>query len=167
MPGEILTLRAFGDVIMVTTSERLVLAYSDAGVRLWQLRLDEIVAAPPVRVSDADVVLVDLAGEVRRLVIATGAVVWQHSLGSDVTVAPAVGAGVVVVMDRGQVTTGLDATTGQAEVDPGTGGQGRGLRRRHLGAAAGPDRARRGPGHRGAALAAPVLRHVHRAGDGR
>jgi len=113
LPGEILTLRAFGNVIIATTSERLVLAYSDAGVRLWELSLDEIAAAPPVRVSDHDVVLVDLAGEVRRLVIGTGAVVWQHSLDSDVTVAPAAGAGVVVVMDRGQVTTGLDATTGR------------------------------------------------------
>jgi len=113
VPGEILALRAFGDVVLVTTSDRLVLAYSDAGVRLWQLRLDEIISAPPVRASDTDVVLVDLAGEVRRLVIATGAVVWQHSVGSDVTAAPAVGAGVVLVMDRGQVTTGLDAATGQ------------------------------------------------------
>ena len=102
VPGEILTLRAFGNVVLVTTSERLVLA-------LLRRRRPAVAAStwtrsprpPPVRASEADVVLVDLAGEVRRLVIATGAVVWQHSLGADVTVAPAVGAGVVVVMDRG------------------------------------------------------------------
>ncbi len=85
MPGEILTLRAFGNVILVTTSARQLVAYTDLGIRMWQLDLDEIAPAPPVRVSDSEVVVVDLAGEVRRLAIATGAVVWQHSLGSDVT----------------------------------------------------------------------------------
>ena len=42
-----------------------MVAYTDTGVRLWQLRLDEIAPAPPVRASDRDVVLFDLAGEVR------------------------------------------------------------------------------------------------------
>ena len=112
VPGEILTMRAFGDVILVATSARQLLAYTDLGIRLWQLDLDEIAPAPMVRASDTDVVIVDLAGEVRRLTIATGAVVWQHSLGSDVTVAPAVGNGVVVAMDRGGTVTGLDEATG-------------------------------------------------------
>jgi hypothetical protein len=112
VPGEILTMRAFGNVILVATSTRQLVAYTDLGIRLWQLDLDEIAPAPMMRVSDADVVVIDLAGEVRRLAVATGAVAWQHSLGSDVTVAPAVGNGLVVAMDRGGTVTALDEATG-------------------------------------------------------
>jgi outer membrane protein assembly factor BamB len=113
VPGEILTLQAYGDVILVSTSARQLLAYSDLGTRLWQLDLEEIAPGPMVRVSDTDVVVVDLAGEVRRLAITTGALAWQHRLGSDVTVAPAVGKGVVVAMDRGGTVTALDEATGE------------------------------------------------------
>ncbi len=112
VPGEILTLQAFGDVIVVATSARQLVAYSDLGIRLWQLDLTEIAPAAMVRVSDTDLVVVDLAGEVRRLTIATGALAWQRGLGSDVTVAPAVGKGLVVVMDRGGTVTALDQATG-------------------------------------------------------
>jgi hypothetical protein len=112
VPGEILTMHAFGDVILVATSTRQLLAYTDLGIRLWQVDLDEIAPAPMVRVSDTDVVVIDLAGVVRRLAITTGAVAWQHSLGSDVTIAPAVGHGLVVAMDRGGTVTALDQATG-------------------------------------------------------
>ena len=113
VPGQILTLTAFGNVLLVTTSERWVVAYSDTGVRLWQQSLDEIAPAPPVRASDGDAVLVDLSGAVRRLGLSTGEVVWRHDVGSDVKVAPAVGDGIVVVMDRGGTTTALNAETGE------------------------------------------------------
>ena len=46
VPGQILTLRAFGNVILVTTSTRQLVAYSDLGIRLWQRDLDEIAPAP-------------------------------------------------------------------------------------------------------------------------
>jgi putative pyrroloquinoline-quinone binding quinoprotein len=113
VPGRILTLRAFGNVILVTTSARRLVAYSDLGIRLWHRDLEEIAAAPAVRVSDSDVVVTDLAGDVRRLALATGAELWQHRLGADVTVPPAVGHGLVVAMDRGGTVTALDEATGQ------------------------------------------------------
>ena len=113
VPGQILTLRSFGNVILVTTSERRVVAYSDLGIRLWHRDLDEIAAAPPVRISDSDVVLTDLAGDVHRVALATGAELWRYRLGADVTVPPAVGAGLVVAMDRGGTVTALDEVTGQ------------------------------------------------------
>jgi outer membrane protein assembly factor BamB len=113
VPGAILTMRAFGNVIVVATSTRQLLAYTDLGIRLWQLDLEEIAPAPPIRVSDSDLVVVDLAGEVFRLVIATGAVVWQRSLGSDARLSPAVGSGLVVAMDSGGTVTAMDAATGE------------------------------------------------------
>ena len=46
-------------------------------------------------------------------------------------------------MDRGGTVTALDAASGQGRWTKELDGQGRGLRRRHVGRAAGPDRARR------------------------
>ena len=49
----------------------------------------------------------------RRFDLVTGAVLWQRNVGSDVNVSPAVGAGVVVVMDRGGTTTAFEQGTGK------------------------------------------------------
>jgi outer membrane protein assembly factor BamB len=113
VPGQILTLRNFGNVVLATTSERQVVAYSDLGIRLWQRELDEIAPSAPVRAGETDVVLVDLAGVVRRLALAGGTDVWQHRLGADVNLSPTVGGGIVVAMDRGGTVTALDEATGQ------------------------------------------------------
>lgn len=110
--GAILTLTAFGDVVVVTTSERQVVGYSDTGVRLWQIDLDELAPTAPVRVSDGQAVLVDLSGDVRHFDLLTGVVDWQRNVGSDVSVAPAAGSGLVVVADRSYTVTALDAVTG-------------------------------------------------------
>jgi outer membrane protein assembly factor BamB len=59
-------------------------------------------------------VLVDLSGQVRAFSILTGAMRWKRGVGSDVRLAPAVGAGVVVIMDRGGTTTALDQATGRS-----------------------------------------------------
>jgi outer membrane protein assembly factor BamB len=111
--GTVLNLSAFGNVIIATTSNRQLVAYSDVGVRLWQLPLDDLAPTSPVRISEGDAVLVDLAGEMRRFDLVTGAVLWQQNVGSDVNVPPVAGAGVVVVMDRGGMTTAFEQGTGK------------------------------------------------------
>jgi outer membrane protein assembly factor BamB len=111
--GTVMTLSAFGNVIITTTSNREVVAYSDVGVRLWQLLLDDLAPTSPVRINDHDAVLVDLSGEMRRFDLATGTVLWQHNVGADVNVAPVVGSGVIVIMDRGGRTTAFDENTGE------------------------------------------------------
>jgi outer membrane protein assembly factor BamB len=110
--GSILTLTAFGNVIIATTSNRQVVAYSDVGIRLWQFAVDDLAQTPPVRAGDQEAILVDLAGVMRSFDLGTGALHWQHDVGSDVNVAPAVGSGVVVIMDRGGTTTAFDVATG-------------------------------------------------------
>ena len=45
--GTVLSAAAFGDVVVATTSQRQVVAYSAAGVRLWQHDLDELAFRPP------------------------------------------------------------------------------------------------------------------------
>ena len=111
--GTVLSLSAFGNVIIATTSNRQMIAYSDVGVRLWQLTLDDLAPTSPVRISESDAVLVDLAGTLRKFDLGTGAVLWQQNVGSDVNVPPAAGAGVVVVMDRGGTTTAFEEATGE------------------------------------------------------
>jgi outer membrane protein assembly factor BamB len=111
--GSIMTLSAFGNVIIATTSKRQMVGYSDVGIRLWQLSLDDLAPTAPVRIDDHDAVLVDLAGDMRRFDLATGTVLWRHNVGSDVNVPPAVGSGVIVIMDRGGTTTAFDADTGK------------------------------------------------------
>ena len=110
--GTVLGLAAFGDVVLATTSERRLVAYSDAGARLWAMDLPEIAGTVPVAVSGSDAVLVDLSGRVVRFAVADGAVRWEREVGSDVNRVPAVGAGLVVVTDRGGTVTALDADTG-------------------------------------------------------
>jgi outer membrane protein assembly factor BamB len=111
--GTIMTLSAFGNVIITTTSNRQMVAYSDVGVRLWQLALGDLAPTAPVRINDREAVLVDLAGGVRRFDLGTGAVLWEGKAGSDVNVSPAVGAGLFVIMDRGGTTTAYEQGTGQ------------------------------------------------------
>jgi hypothetical protein len=115
--GTVLSLSAFGNVIIATTSNRQMVAYSDVGVRLWQLSFDDLAPASPVRISDQDAVLVDLGGEVRRFDLSTGTVRWQHTVESDVNVSPAAGAGLVVIMDRGGATTACEQSTGHDRWD--------------------------------------------------
>jgi PQQ-like domain len=111
--GAVLSLSAFGNVIIATTSKRQMVAYSDVGVRLWQLTLDDLAPTWPVRISESHAALVDLGGEMRKFDLGTGAVLWQQNVGSDVNIPPAAGAGVVVVMDRGGTTTAFEEATGK------------------------------------------------------
>lgn len=116
--GTVMTLSAFGNVIITTTSNRQMVAYSDRGVRLWQLSFDDLAPSAPVRVSDRDAVVVDLAGEIRRFDLATGTVLWRNATaGSDVNVSPAAGQGIVVIMDRGGTTTAFDVESGSRRWD--------------------------------------------------
>ncbi len=112
VPGTILTLAGFGDVVVVTTSARQVLAYSSTGVRMWAAMLGELAPAPPVRLSDNEAVLTDLSGRVQVLSLLTGQVRWVADVGSDVRSSAATGDGLVVVMDQGGTVSALDAGSG-------------------------------------------------------
>lgn len=110
--GTILSVAAFGDVVVATTSQRDVVAYSDAGIRLWAVSLDDVAFRPPVRVDDRRIAVGDAAGAVRLLELRTGRQVWRQSVGAQLG-APLVGdSRVVVVMDAGGRTTALSADTG-------------------------------------------------------
>ena len=110
--GAVLGVAALGDVVVVTTSERAVVAYADDGVPLWRVALPELAPTAAVPLDDRTLVLAGLDGVVRTFAVADGRPGWTHALDADVTLAPAVGAGLVVVADRGGTTTALDAGSG-------------------------------------------------------
>lgn len=110
--GSVLTVTAFGNVIVATTSDRRVVGYSDRGVRLWELDLDEVVMKAPVRASENEMALVSLAGRVLVVELSTRHIRWQATPGTDVGVGPVVSAGVLTVADRGGDLIGLDVATG-------------------------------------------------------
>jgi len=99
--GDLLELTTIGEVTLVSTSERRLLAYDDEGVRLWSMRFPDVVLAPPTAVAGGDVVAVSVDGTLRRIDLATGEQLWSTTLRTDVETAPAVGGGLVVVVDRG------------------------------------------------------------------
>ena len=110
--GTILTLAAYGDGFITTTSLRTVVGYGADGARRWELNLPEVVLAQPVRASDTEAVLVTLGGEVIMIEIATGRIRWRTTPGSDIGVSAVVAAGNVVVADRARNLIALRASDG-------------------------------------------------------
>jgi hypothetical protein len=110
--GTLLSLVAFGDVLVATTSQRSVVAYSDAGVRLWSLSLDDVAFWAPTRVDDRRVAVADAAGGVRVVDLLTGQVVWQQRVNAQVAGPLVADRRAVVVFDAGGRTTAYAADTG-------------------------------------------------------
>lgn len=99
--GDLLGIATIGDVTLASTSQRRLIAYDARGARLWAMRFPDVVVAPPAGVRDGDAVVVSLDGTLRRIDIATGAVVWEVELRTDVAAPLATDTGLVVVVDRG------------------------------------------------------------------
>ena len=110
--GTILSLAAFGDAFLTTTSLRTVVGYSADGARRWELSLPEVVLSQPVRASDTEAVLVTLGGEVIMIEIATGQIRWRTTPGSDIGVSAVVAGGQVVVADRARDLVALRQSDG-------------------------------------------------------
>ncbi len=110
--GTILSVAAFGDVVLATTSRRELVAYSDAGVRLWSESLEDVAFWAPVRVDDRHVAVGDAAGSVRVIDLLTGEVAWQQGVTTQVSGPLVADSRVVVVFDAGGRTTAYAADTG-------------------------------------------------------
>ncbi|QNO37665.1 PQQ-binding-like beta-propeller repeat protein [Protaetiibacter sp. SSC-01] len=99
--GDLITLSAVGDVTLVTTATRRLVAYDERGARLWSTTFPDVVLAAPAVAPDDDIVAVSVDGTLRRIDLVTGETVWSTALRTDVDSTPAVGSGLAVVVDRG------------------------------------------------------------------
>lgn len=78
-PGNVLTLTAFDDIVLVTTSTRDVIAYESGGRRLWRRHTADLVLQPPRRLDRNRVVMTDAQGRVTAL-DDSGEISWTHQV---------------------------------------------------------------------------------------
>lgn len=118
--GEILSLSTVGNLAMVTTTERELIAFDPLGRRQWDVRLDDVALHEPARIGD-DLVVATLGGTVTRYRASDGAEVWSTQLERGVALAPAADQDTVAVVDTDQSVIALDARTGETRWtrDPG------------------------------------------------
>lgn len=112
--GVIVSSAVVGDLVIVSTAQRAVVAYDGLGRRVWQWRGPELVLAPAVGVpgrggsgerAAPDVVVVDRGGQATRLDAETGAVRWSAVVDADARAPVVVAGGAVIVADeRGRVS---------------------------------------------------------------
>jgi outer membrane protein assembly factor BamB len=114
--GNPLAVAVLGDLVVVATSQRRLVAYDVNGVRRWLLSTDDLVLRPPVRVTGADtdvVVIHDLSGRVIALDAVDGSVRWTERTRADSDLPPARLGEVVVVADRSGDLVGFDGASGR------------------------------------------------------
>lgn len=110
--GTVMSVAAFGDVIVTTTSRREAVAYSDAGVRLWSIRLDDVAFWAPSRLDAGRIAIADASGAVRVVETLTGRQVWQQRVSAQVSGPVVADPKTVVVMDGGGQVVAFDAGDG-------------------------------------------------------
>ena len=98
--GEVTRLAAIGDIVVVATTDRSLVAYDDHGRRGWSLTFDDIVASTPIPDGTDGLLVLSLDGELRRVTLATGEVQWSTWVGGDSDITPVAVGGVVVTADR-------------------------------------------------------------------
>ena len=111
--GTILSVAAFGDAVVATTSRRELVAYSDAGVRRWSVRLGDVSFGAPVRVDGGRIAVADAAGSVRVVDLLSGKVAWQQRVDGQVSAPVVATPQVVVVQDARGTTTAFAADSGE------------------------------------------------------
>lgn len=110
--GHAIALGAVGDVIIATTSSRRIVAYSDAGQRLWTRDTSDLVIAAPVSDGAGNAIVVGLDGVVTSIDAISGKTRWEKPIGADVDQRPVVGADTVIVVDRAGRVVALDRKDG-------------------------------------------------------
>lgn len=110
--GHILSLTAVGRMVVVTTSERQMLAYAPGGRLLWQKNLDDVALRPPVRVGRNRLAVASVAGEVSLHSAVTGRELWTRRLPQGVSQPLASDGSMIAAVDNEQEVHALDARTG-------------------------------------------------------
>lgn len=111
--GRILSVAAFGRTVVVTTSERRMMAYAPGGRLLWSVHLDDVALAPPVRVSGDRLAVASVRGVLSVRSAVDGHLVWSHRIPHGVARPLASDGSVVAAVDDQRGLHVLDAHTGR------------------------------------------------------
>ena len=112
--GEIVRVSAVGNLLLVATSDRRLVAYDDRGVRRWTAEFDDIVLVDVIGEPGASLLAVALDGEVRSLDARDGSTRWSTSIGVDVSTAPLAAAGAIIVAGRDGSVVAIEPAGDQA-----------------------------------------------------
>ena len=116
--GQVATVAAVDALVIATTTDRRVTAYTAGGALAWSVPLDDVAVVPAVRVGRDAVAVATVGGQVSVLDAATGSVRWRRQLARGVH-SPVVSDGsVLVAADAGPSVTAWDATTGDSAGAP-------------------------------------------------
>lgn len=110
--GEVTRLTAIGDIVVVATTDRTLVAYDDHGRRGWSLTFDDVVLTTPISDGTGGLLVLSLDGELRRVDLTTGDVRWSTWVGGDSDISPVAVDGLVVTADRSGTVRAFSLDTG-------------------------------------------------------
>jgi outer membrane protein assembly factor BamB len=110
--GDVVTMTSIGSLVLVTTTDRRLVAYQAGGGFRWSVELDDVAVVPPVSVGNDRVAVGTVSGEVAVLETASGARLWRAQLDHGVHAPLASDGSVLVAEDTGPTLTAWDASSG-------------------------------------------------------
>ncbi len=111
--GQVFTVAAAGPLVVVTTTDHRVAAYTAGGTLAWTVPLDDVAVAPAIRVGTEGVAVATVGGQVGVLDLRTGEVRWRRQRARGVP-RPLVSDGAVLVAaDTGPTVTAWDTSPGR------------------------------------------------------
>lgn len=111
--GDVVTVTSIGSLVLVTTSERTLVAYEAGGDFRWSAELDDVAVVAPVAVGGTKVAVGTVSGEVAVFDTATGNRLWRDQLDHGVHGALASDGSVLVAADTGPTLTAWDGDSGR------------------------------------------------------
>jgi len=112
--GTVTALGTSGDVTVVGTTEREVIAYGPRGRWVWERRLPDVLVVPPVAVDATHLVLTTVGGGVTVVDPSDGTTQWKASMSDQVRVPPATDGDHVVVADAAGRLEVRDVSSGRS-----------------------------------------------------
>lgn len=111
--GQILATGQFGDVAVVATSKRELVAYDTYGQFLWRQPTNDLVQTDIVRLTADRLITASLDGTITAHDIRTGNVEWTAKLPVEIRVPPVSDGSTVIVVDNAGRMVALGADDGQ------------------------------------------------------
>lgn len=110
--GDVTAVGAVGELLVLGTTQRRVVAYTADGVRRWSAPIGDVLVAPPIAGADGTVLVAGLDGRVRSLDAATGEEEWSAAASADGIQQLTSLGGQAIALDRAGRIVALSAADG-------------------------------------------------------